>query len=130
MMSTYSDGKGYSKQSGKLVQRQAAIRTRVVEQPGPEEIIRRIRMDPSSLTHEDVMLLQRTIGNRAVIRLLSGINSGQSLHAHGEQDTAAYGENVKTKDGHKKRSLSIEKNIGIRKRIAALGEAAQNRYRI
>ncbi len=36
------------------------------------EIIQRARTDPSSLTQADVMQLQRTIGNQAVYRLLSG----------------------------------------------------------
>ena len=36
-------------------------------------IIQRARINPKSLTHADVMQLQRTIGNRAVVRLLSDI---------------------------------------------------------
>ncbi|MDD3246405.1 MAG: DUF4157 domain-containing protein [Methanosarcina sp.] len=41
----------------------------------PYSIIQRARINPKSLTHADVMQLQRTIGNRAVGRLLSGIGS-------------------------------------------------------
>ena len=39
----------------------------------PMAIIQRARINPKSLTHADVMQLQRTIGNRAVGRLLSEI---------------------------------------------------------
>jgi hypothetical protein len=39
----------------------------------PAAIIQRARIDPKSLTHADVMQLQRTIGNRAVGKLLSEI---------------------------------------------------------
>ena len=41
----------------------------------PFSIIQRAKINPKSLTHADVMQLQRTIGNRAVGRLLSGIGS-------------------------------------------------------
>jgi len=41
----------------------------------PMAIIQRARINPKSLTHADVMQLQRTIGNRAVGRLLSEIRS-------------------------------------------------------
>ena len=39
----------------------------------PAAIIQRARINPKSLTHADVMQLQRTIGNRAVGKLLSEI---------------------------------------------------------
>jgi len=39
----------------------------------PTTIIQRARINPKSLTHADVMQLQRTIGNRAVGRLLTEI---------------------------------------------------------
>jgi hypothetical protein len=39
----------------------------------PMAIIQRARINPKSLTHADVMQLQSTIGNRAVVRLLSEI---------------------------------------------------------
>jgi hypothetical protein len=41
----------------------------------PMAIIQRAKINPKSLTHADVMQLQRTIGNRAVSRLLSGIGN-------------------------------------------------------
>lgn len=46
----------------------------------PYSIIQRAKINPKSLTHADVMQLQRTIGNRAVAQLLSGIvNSSTAL---------------------------------------------------
>ena len=44
----------------------------------PASIIQRVRINPKSLTHADVMQLQRTIGNRAVGRLLSGIGNSST----------------------------------------------------
>lgn len=41
----------------------------------PAAIIQRARINPKSLTHADIMQLQRTIGNRAVGRLLSEVRS-------------------------------------------------------
>lgn len=41
----------------------------------PYSIIQRAKINPKSLTHADVMQLQRTIGNRAVAQLLSGIGN-------------------------------------------------------
>lgn len=42
----------------------------------PAEIIQRAQIDPLSLTHADIMQLQRTIGNRAVGRLFGSIHGG------------------------------------------------------
>ena len=44
----------------------------------PYSIIQRAKINPKSLTHADVMQLQRTIGNRAVGRLLAGIGSSST----------------------------------------------------
>lgn len=44
----------------------------------PYSIIQRARINPKSLTHADIMQLQRTIGNRAVGRLLSSIGSSST----------------------------------------------------
>ena len=41
----------------------------------PSSIIQRARINPKSLTPADVLQLQRTIGNRAVGRLLSEIRN-------------------------------------------------------
>ncbi len=44
----------------------------------PYSIIQRARINPKSLTHADIMQLQRTIGNQAVGRLLSSIRSSST----------------------------------------------------
>ncbi|AKB18677.1 DUF4157 domain-containing protein [Methanosarcina sp. WWM596] len=51
--------------------------TLIIQTPvsNPTSIIQRARINPKSLTPEDVLQLQRTIGNRAVGRLLSEIKS-------------------------------------------------------
>jgi uncharacterized protein (DUF736 family) len=61
-----------STESKSTAQKQATFR---IQAPvsHPMAIIQRARMNPKSLTHADVMQLQRTIGNRAVGRLLSEI---------------------------------------------------------
>ncbi len=41
----------------------------------PMAIIQHVRINPKSLTHADVMQLQQTIGNRAVVRLLTEIGA-------------------------------------------------------
>ena len=61
-----------STESKTTSQRQATPR---IQTPvsNPFSIIQRARINPKSLTHADVMQLQRTIGNRAVGRLFSEI---------------------------------------------------------
>ncbi len=61
-----------SKKTNNIFQKQA---TPVIQTPlsNPYSIIQRAKINPKSLTHADVMRLQRTIGNRAVAQLLSGI---------------------------------------------------------
>jgi len=46
----------------------------------PYSIIQRAKINPKSLTHADIMQLQRTIGNQAVGRLLSSIGSSSTVH--------------------------------------------------
>jgi hypothetical protein len=55
-------------------QKQATLR---IQAPvsHPMAIIQRARINPKSLTHADVMQLQQTIGNRAVVRLLTEIGA-------------------------------------------------------
>jgi hypothetical protein len=38
-------------------------------------IIQRVKMEPQSLTHEDAMVLQRTIGNQAVCQMMRDIEA-------------------------------------------------------
>lgn len=47
--------------------------------PSPASIIQRARINPNSLTSADVLQLQRTIGNRAVGKLLSEIRSPSTV---------------------------------------------------
>jgi hypothetical protein len=64
-------------QSGKpdsTFQKQAALTTQT-QVSHPASIIQRARINPKSLTAADVLQLQRTIGNRAVGRLLSEIRN-------------------------------------------------------
>jgi hypothetical protein len=63
-----------SKKPDTYFQKQA---TPVIQTPlsNPYSIIQRAKINPKSLTHADVMQLQRTIGNRAVGRLLSSIGN-------------------------------------------------------
>jgi hypothetical protein len=70
-----------SKKSDPILQKQA---TSVSQShvSSPASIIQRAKINSKSLTHSDVMQLQRTIGNRAVSRLLSGIgNFSTAQHA-------------------------------------------------
>ncbi|MFD1905925.1 hypothetical protein ACFTAO_27855 [Paenibacillus rhizoplanae] len=52
---------------------QVFIRPAAAKQPDPVEIIRRVRQNPASLSREDKLALQRTLGNRAVVQLLSSL---------------------------------------------------------
>ncbi|MDR7665829.1 DUF4157 domain-containing protein [Methanosarcina sp. Z-7115] len=63
-----------SKKTNTIFQKQP---TPIIQTPSsnPYSIIQRARINPKSLTHADIMQLQRTIGNQAVGRLLSSIGS-------------------------------------------------------
>ncbi|MCO5382494.1 MAG: hypothetical protein NHB15_10730 [Methanosarcina barkeri] len=63
-----------SKKPDTTFQKQA---TPVIQTPvsNPYSIIQRAKINPKSLTHADIMQLQRTIGNQAVGRLLSSIGN-------------------------------------------------------
>ncbi|HWQ49924.1 MAG TPA: DUF4157 domain-containing protein [Methanosarcina sp.] len=63
-----------SKKTNTIFQKQA---TPIIQPPvsNPYSIIQRAKINPKSLTHADIMQLQRTIGNRAVGRLLTGIGN-------------------------------------------------------
>jgi transcriptional regulator of heat shock response len=53
----------------------AALKTPTLKKPDPVEIIYRIRKNPDSIAREDIMTLQNTLGNHAVSKLLTEINS-------------------------------------------------------
>ncbi|MCO5382496.1 MAG: DUF4157 domain-containing protein [Methanosarcina barkeri] len=63
-----------SKKPNTIFENQA---TPLVQTPlsNPYSIIQRAKINPKSLTHADIMQLQRTIGNQAVGRLLTGIGN-------------------------------------------------------
>ena len=66
-----------SKKPDTIFQKQA---TPISQTPvsNPYSIIQRAKINPKSLTHADIMQLQRTIGNQAVGRLLSSIGSSST----------------------------------------------------
>ncbi|KAI7254816.1 hypothetical protein KC345_g11216, partial [Hortaea werneckii] len=66
------------------------VRPAAAKQPDPVEIIRRVRQNPSSLSREDKLALQRTLGNRAVVQLLSGLKDSRK-----EQDKTENSAGVK-----------------------------------
>jgi len=67
-----------SKKTNTIFQNQA---TPISQTPvsNPYSIIQRAKINPKSLTYADVMQLQRTIGNRAVGMLLTGIGNTSTV---------------------------------------------------
>ncbi len=63
-----------SKKPDTIVQKQTTTLS-LTHVSNPFSIIQRARLNPKSLTPADVLQLQRTVGNRAVGRLLSGIGN-------------------------------------------------------
>lgn len=66
-----------SAEKSKRVQNSLAVKTSIVCKADPLEIIQRVRTKPDSVSHDDMMVLQSTIGNRAVIKLLSEVKGSQ-----------------------------------------------------
>ncbi len=66
-----------SKKPDTIFQKQATPAT-LTHVSNPYSIIQRAKINPKSLTHADIMQLQRTIGNRAVGMLLSSIGSSST----------------------------------------------------
>ncbi|PXF60950.1 MAG: hypothetical protein C4B59_06250 [Candidatus Methanogaster sp.] len=86
-MTNYEQVRNVKKPSAAIRQQQQPSKSTdhgLTRQQHPAAIIQRATAAPESLTTADLLQLQRTIGNRAVGQLLSGINAGQreSL-AHG-----------------------------------------------
>ncbi len=75
----YCERKDSSNMSDKPIQRLAPKKAPIVQQSSLMEIIQRARMNPSSLTHYDAMQLQKTIGNQAVVQLLSKLHINQKV---------------------------------------------------
>ncbi len=66
-----------SAEKSKRVQNSLAVKTPVVRKADPLEIIQRVRTKPDSMSQDDMMVLQSTIGNRAVIKLLSEVKGSR-----------------------------------------------------
>jgi hypothetical protein len=67
-----------SKKPDTIFQKQTTS-TKQIPISNPMAIIQRAKINPKSLTHADVMQLQRTIGNRAVGMLLTGIGNTSTV---------------------------------------------------
>jgi hypothetical protein len=67
-----------SRKPDSTFQKQAAL-TSQMHVSSPASIIQRVGINPKSLTSADVLQLQRTIGNRAVGRLLSGMRNSSMV---------------------------------------------------
>ncbi|MEK4005965.1 HNH endonuclease [Paenibacillus sp. FSL H3-0333] len=70
---------------------QVFIRPAAAKQPDPVEIIRRVRQNPASLSREDKLALQRTLGNRAVVQLLSSLKEDGKKKEQADHGTQAAG---------------------------------------
>ncbi|WP_218619262.1 hypothetical protein, partial [Paenibacillus sp. P46E] len=68
------------------------VKPATAKQPDPVEIIRRIRRNPASLSREDKLALQRTLGNRAVVQLLSSLKDSKEGKQTSEAGAAKRGE--------------------------------------
>ncbi|MGN7760632.1 HNH endonuclease [Paenibacillus sp. 22594] len=70
----------------------AFVKPAVTKLPDPVEIIRRTRQNPASLSREDKLALQRTLGNRAVVQLLSSLKDSKEGKQTSEAAGAKQGE--------------------------------------
>ncbi|ETT57769.1 hypothetical protein C173_31886 [Paenibacillus sp. FSL R7-277] len=70
---------------------QVFIHPAAAKQPDPVEIIRRVRQNPASLSREDKLALQRTLGNRAVVQLLSSLKEDGKKKEQADHGTQAAG---------------------------------------
>ncbi len=69
-------------------QNKLAMKTPIKHKADPLEIIQRIRLKPETLSREDMVVLQNTIGNRAVIKLLIQIKKKhEAQKAQSQQNT-------------------------------------------
>jgi hypothetical protein len=76
-----NDKAGSEQRSSKPANKNSGAPAR--RQPSHPLVNRRVELDPGSLTAGDVLQLQRTIGNRAVGRLLAGTAQRQPVQAGG-----------------------------------------------
>ncbi|WP_019910177.1 hypothetical protein [Paenibacillus sp. HW567] len=90
-------------------------------QPDPVEIIRRIRKNPASLTREDQMALQRTLGNRAVVQLLSELKKNGKK----EEKTGSEAEVKQEGPGGQEKAGEVQEVQGGEAALAAQSESEQ-----
>ena len=70
----------------KNLQNSSSRQKSLVKQPNYMEIIQRLKRLPNSLTQQDINILQKTIGNQAVIKLLTDIKKIPPKNSQPGQD--------------------------------------------
>ena len=70
----------------KNLQNSSSKQKSLVKQPNYMEIIQRLKRLPNSLTQQDINILQKTIGNQAVIKLLTDIKKIPPKNSQPGQD--------------------------------------------
>uniref|UniRef100_UPI000484D1AC hypothetical protein n=1 Tax=Ruminiclostridium cellobioparum TaxID=29355 RepID=UPI000484D1AC len=70
----------------KNLQNSSSRQKSLVKQPNYIEIIQRLKRLPNSLTQQDINILQKTIGNQAVIKLLTDIKKIPPKNSQPGQD--------------------------------------------
>lgn len=92
-ISVKNENKNTPNQDKKIIQRLVKPTSQSKKQINPLQIIQRVRKDPSSFTHFDEMMLQKTIGNQSVSKLLNKINSN---HIQKEESKTGLPNNLKS----------------------------------
>ncbi|HUW68073.1 MAG TPA: hypothetical protein VMW20_08495 [Candidatus Nanoarchaeia archaeon] len=72
-MSKHNQFDQVKKATAAAKQQRSPSRAHLTRQTHPASIIQRVQAAPESLSAADVLQLQRTIGNRAVVQLMSEI---------------------------------------------------------
>lgn len=79
MTSTHKQANKSSTDKDRLIQGSNVLRT-TLKKPDPLEIIQRVRTNPDLITQTDAIYLQSVIGNRAVVKLLSGSKNNNVIN--------------------------------------------------
>ena len=106
--------KNSSSGNGKSLQRFKPSMKQVAQQPNPLEIIQRVGMDPHTMSYADAMVLQRTVGNRAVIKLLSKLRNDQKTKTEDKPAQLKLGDagNVQS-NGEYKTGIPVHLRAGL-----------------
>ncbi|MFZ5988767.1 MAG: hypothetical protein ACOYWZ_16810 [Bacillota bacterium] len=112
---TQKHSKSSSNESTKLLQSSVNVRVPAVRKSDTMEIIQRVRRNPNSLTRDDIIQLQNTIGNRAVMKLLSEINNMQEKQKDAKQvqselDTTKVNEQPNVQEKTKENTIETASN--------------------